>query len=111
MDSDDRRKRNCNARLPPSPPYNHRQAAARPHGHAMHWPDHMTRRQLQCEMPHDGRDNDRGLMQGKGGADADARADAEGQIGKSIDALARTVEETIRIKRVCLLYTSPSPRD
>src|SRR6516162_1230352 len=51
-------------------------------------------------MTHDRCDHDRGFLNRKGSADADAWADAEGQIGKTINRLACVAEESVRIESV-----------
>ena len=66
----------------------------------MDWRDHVTRRQFQGEVPQDGRHNDRCLLQGQAGPDADTRANAERKISKTIDGLARVAEEAAGIEAV-----------
>src|SRR5580692_2322438 len=63
----------------------------------------MARRKIESEMPRDRREKNDCLLQGETGADADARARAEGQIGETIDALAHVGKKARRIEALGLI--------
>src|SRR5262245_63622019 len=51
-------------------------------------------------MAHDRCNHDRGFLNCKRSADADARTDAERQIGKTVNRLACFAEESVRVESV-----------
>jgi hypothetical protein len=87
----------------PAPAQDHRQAALRPQRHALHRPHLVARLEVKPEMPGDRGKHDDRLLQREAGADADARARAEGQIGKAVDPRTHVREEARRIEAVGLV--------
>src|ERR1700681_3397091 len=60
----------------------------------------MARCHLKRKMAHDRSNNDRSLLERKGGANTNAWADAKGKIGKPVDRVARWTEKAVRIETV-----------
>jgi hypothetical protein len=83
-----------------APPDDHRQTAAWAQRDAQQRLRLYTRRELQRKPRHNTGKQDGGFLQREGGAEADARAGAEGKIRVTMHVLAAGAEESGRIEFV-----------
>ena len=69
------------------------------------WPS----RKVEPRRADDAGQDDHGFLEGERGADADARAGAEGQVGEAVDGAAPLRHETVGIEGVRLVPKPPMP--
>ena len=81
----------------------HQQRIARAQGDALLRPYRLAGDKAKLEVPHEARQNDRGLLMGEGCAEAHARAGAEGNIGAALDFLGRARQKPARIEHIRII--------